>query len=174
MNINWIDLIISVLFIYGSIVGYRRGLIREIASLFGLISSIVFVYHFSTKLSVLVELFLGIGETVSYIISSLIIFFTSIYFISYLAKLLTKALNISILGIINSLSGLIFGLLKWIIIVSSFILLINKLFFLREMNDQFKSDEIKSSIFYNPLSNFGEFIFKTFNYQDKKEDWKYL
>ena len=52
MNINWIDLIISVLFIYGSIVGYRRGLIREIASLFGLISSIVFVYHFSTKMEV--------------------------------------------------------------------------------------------------------------------------
>ena len=91
-----------------------------------------------------------------------------------MAKLLTKALNISILGILNSLSGLIFGLLKWIIIVSSFILLINKLFFLREMNTQFKSDEIKSSIFYNPLSNFGEFIFKSFNYQDKKEDWKYL
>ena len=47
MNINWVDLTISGLFIYGSILGFKRGLIKEVASFLGLFISLTSVYYFS-------------------------------------------------------------------------------------------------------------------------------
>ena len=59
MNVNWIDLILSGIFIYGAIVGFKRGLVREVASLFGLFISIISVFYFSDQLSNLIEIFLN-------------------------------------------------------------------------------------------------------------------
>ena len=110
MNVNWIDLIISCLLIYGSIVGFRKGLIGEIASLFGFFISIVSVYYFSNHLSKVIEVFLDLSSIIAYVLSCLIIFITVIYLISFIAKLITKSLKIVALGLLNQLTGLVFGL----------------------------------------------------------------
>jgi len=174
MNLNWIDLVLSALFIYGSIIGFRKGLVREIASLLGLFISLISVYSFSDYLSNLIEEFLNLSTTIAYIISCLILFLTTIYLVSYIAKLITKALNIIALGFLNRIAGFIFGLLKWVIISSSLILIINKIFFFNEISEQLKSDQMKSSIIYESLSKIGEFIFEVIEKKNGKEEWKYL
>ncbi len=174
MIINWIDIILSCIFIYGSIVGFKKGLIREISSLFGLFISIISVYYFSDQLSNLIEVFLDLSSTVAYIISCLVIFLTIIYLISYIAKQITKALKIIALGFLNRLSGLVFGLLKWIIILSSIIFFINKIFFFGDIGEQFKSDQMETSIMYNPLSEIGSFIFNKTNSSMSEKELKYL
>ena len=174
MNINWIDLIISCLLVYGSIVGFKRGLIGEIASLFGLFTSIISVYYFSNQFSKLIEVFLNLSTTISYVLSCLIIFLTVIYLISFIAKLITKALKIVALGFLNRLTGLIFGLFKWIIISSSIIYIINQTMFFGGIEEQFKSTQIESSIIYNPLSEIGTFIIRIINSSESEKEWGYL
>ena len=174
MNINWVDLIISGLFIYGSILGFKRGLIRELASFLGLFISLTSVYYFSENLSNLINLLLGLSNTVSYIISCLLIFFTSIYLISRIAIIITKTLNITILGYLNRVFGLTFGFLKWVIIVSSIILILNKIFFLDEISNQLRPNQTETSFMYKPLTEVGELLFQMFNSSDVKEEWKIL
>lgn len=174
MNINWIDLIISCFLIYGSIVGFRKGLIGEIASLFGFFISIISVYYFSNQLSKLIEVFLGLSSIIAYVLSCLIIFITVIYLISFIAKLITKALKIVALGLLNRLTGLVFGLFKWVIILSSIIYLIKQTLFFGGIEEQFKSDQIENSIIYNPLSEIGTFIFRIINSRESEKGWKYL
>ncbi len=174
MNINWIDLIISGCFIYGSIIGFKRGLIRELGSLLGLFISLIRVYNFSDYLSNLIEVFLNLSPTFSYIISCIVIFLTAISLVSYIAKLITKTLNIVALGFLNRIAGLIFGLLKWVVLSSSLIFIINKKNFFNEISEQLKSDSMESSFIYDPLSKIGEFIFEKVNTKTKKEEWKYL
>ncbi|MFQ3352003.1 MAG: membrane protein required for colicin V production [Candidatus Marivariicella framensis] len=174
MNVNWIDLILSGIFIYGAIVGFKRGLVREVASLFGLFISIISVFYFSDQLSNLIEIFLNLTSTVAYIISCLVIFLTVIYLVSYLAKIITKALSIVALGFLNRVTGLIFGLFKWIIISSSIIFIINKILFFNEFSEQLKGDQMKTSIMYSPLSEVGAFIFEKINTNTNEEEWEYL
>lgn len=174
MNVNWIDLILSGIFIYGSIVGFKKGLVREVASLFGLFISIISVFYFSDKLSNLIEMFLNLNSTVAYIISCLLIFLTVISLVSYLAKIITKALSIIALGFLNRMTGLIFGLFKWIIISSSIIFIINKILFLNEFTEQLKGNQMETSIMYSPLSEVGDFIFEKINTNTNEEEWKYL
>tara|TARA_B110000914_G_scaffold346_1_gene326 strand:+ start:481 stop:1005 length:525 start_codon:yes stop_codon:yes gene_type:complete len=174
MNVNWIDLILSGIFIYGAIVGFKRGLVREVASLFGLFISIISVFYFSDQLSNLIEIFLNLTSTVAYIISCLVIFLTVIYLVSYLAKIITKALSIVALGFLNRVTGLIFGLFKWIIISSSIIFIINKILFFNEFSEQLKGDQMKTSIMYSPLSEVGTFIFEKINTNTNEEEWEYL
>lgn len=173
MNVNWIDLLLSSLFVYGSVIGFKRGLIREIGSLLGIIISILSVYHFSKQLSNLIQSFLNLTPTISYVASGMIIFLTSIYLVSYISKLITKALNIVALGFLNRISGLIFGLLKWIVVMSSLVFLINKILFFSGVSEQFKSDEMESSIIYDPLSEIGQFIFESIEYESLGE-WRDL
>ena len=124
-------------FIININLGFKRGLVREVASLFGLFISIISVFYFSDQLSNLIEIFLNLTSTVAYIISCLVIFLTVIYLVSYLAKIITKALSIVALGFLNRVTGLIFGLFKWIIISSSIIFIINKILFFKP-KDSFK------------------------------------
>jgi len=174
MNVNWIDLIISGFFIYGSIIGFKRGLVREVASLLGLFISLISVYNFSDHLSNLIEVFLNLSPTFAYIISCIVIFLTAISLVSYIAKLITKAINIAALGFLNRIAGLIFGLLKWVVISSSLIFIINKIFLFNEISEQLKSDEIESSFIYDPLSKIGNFFFEAIKNKNRKEEWKYL
>lgn len=174
MNANWIDLSISGFFIYGSIIGFKRGLIKEIASLFGLIVGLTSVYSFSDQLSSLIQVFLNISSAFAYIASCFIIFLIATYVVSYLAHLITKALKIVALGFINRITGLIFGLLKWVVIISGLIFFLNKIFFFNEISEQFKSADMKSSVLYEPLSEIGKLLVKVIKNKQEKDEWKYL
>ena len=67
-----------------------------------------------------------------------------------------------------------FGLLKWVIIVSCIILILNKVFFLDEISNQLRSGQTETSFMYKPLSEIGELLFQMFNSSDVKEEWKIL
>ena len=174
MNVNWIDLVFLCLFIYGSFSGFKKGLIREVASLASLFISIISVYYFSNQLSILIENILNISTGVAYVISCLIIFLTTIYLVSYFAKLITKAVNVAPIGIINRIAGFIFGLSKWVVISSCLIFITIKIFFSNEISKQLKIDLMENSLILEPLSGIGSFIFSKINRTSIEEEWKYL
>ena len=57
----------------------------------------------------------------------LILFIGIVYGISLLAKMITKTLQIIALGLLNRVMGGLFGLIKWLVIISSLILVINQI-----------------------------------------------
>ena len=113
-----IDFIIAIPLIWGLIIGFKKGLVLELASFAALILGVLGALSFSDF----------VGEKLSAIISispeyfGLASFFTTFVLIVVgvflLARIIDKSLKLIALGMVNRILGALFGLLKYALITS--------------------------------------------------------
>ena len=172
MNVSWFDLVVLCLLTYGSIIGFKRGLIVELGSLISLFVGLIGVIRYSSNLSELINSIFNWPSFINYTISFIVIFFSISYIISMFARLITKAIKISVLSLFNRISGLIFGILKYILILSFIIFFINEVFFIEFYNND---NQIQSSTTYNPLLRVAEFIIEIIELEElNSNNWEKL
>ena len=172
MNVSWFDLVVLCLLTYGSIIGFKRGLIVELGSLISLFVGLIGVIRYSSNLSELINSIFNWPSFINYTISFIVIFFSISYIISMFARLITKAIKISVLSLFNRISGLIFGILKYILILSFIIFFINEVFFIEFYNND---NQIQSSTTYNPLLRVAEFIIELIELEElNSNNWEKL
>lgn len=148
LMLEYLDIILLIPLIWGAFIGFKKGLVLELASLVGLILGIYGALKFSSytaeEISNHVDLdpeWLGMA---SFIVTFLIIVFA----VFMLAKIIDKALKIVALGLINRILGLLFGLAKYTLILSCLLFLfenINSKFHL--VDESIKED----SYLYEPI-----------------------
>ncbi|MCF6358676.1 MAG: CvpA family protein [Draconibacterium sp.] len=171
---NYIDIVLGILLILAAISGFRKGLIVELASLAALILGIWGAIEFSYITSeFLVEHFDWKWDhlnTVSFIITFIVI----VILVNIVAKTVTKLVETIMLGFVNKLAGLVFGLLKGAIILSIVLVVFDKI----NEDIEIMSDDTKAeSRIYEPLKNFAPSIFpfidfwKDKNKSEKDEPW---
>ena len=114
---NLIDLIIIALLGYGLIKGYKKGLIIELSSFFGVFIAFFISINLDDIISKqLVEL-TNINFDILNIIFFILIFLLSYSAIIFIAKGFTKLMKFVYLGLLNSLLGSLFGGLKLLLIL---------------------------------------------------------
>ena len=153
---NWLDLIIVVILIISFVMGFINGFIKEVASLAALIIGIWGAIRFSAfTAGKLYDYFDMTGQYVG-IIAFLITFgliVVLIHFVGIVAEKLVKAVA---LGFVNRLLGIVFGLLKSVMIMSVFFVILNAI----DARKPFLPKEtIENSMFYNRISDFAPAIF---------------
>ncbi len=145
---NYIDIIIAIPLVWGFIRGLSKGFIIEIASLIALIVGIWAGIHFSDFVCSLLGSNFGWDSSYVPLVAFIIIFIIIIIAVFVIAKLLEKVINIIALGFINRLAGAVFGALKYAVILSILILIINKY----DSKGNFLKQEVKDgSILYHPV-----------------------
>jgi len=153
---NWIDLIIVIILIISFVMGFIHGFIKEVASLAALILGIWGAIRFSAfTAGKLYDYFDMNGQYVG-IIAFLISFgliVVIIHFVGIVAEKLVKAVA---LGFVNRLLGIVFGVLKSMLIMSVFFVILNALDARRPF---LPKETIENSIFYNRISDFAPAIF---------------
>jgi len=153
---NWIDLIIVIILIISFVMGFIHGFIKEVASLAALILGIWGAIRFSAfTAGKLYDYFDMNGQYVG-IIAFLITFgliVVIIHFVGIVAEKLVKAVA---LGFVNRLLGIVFGVLKSMLIMSVFFVILNAL---DERRPFLPKETIENSIFYNRISDFAPAIF---------------
>jgi membrane protein required for colicin V production len=122
---NFLDYLILGLLLWGFIAGYRKGLIMILCTLAGVILGGVFALKYmgqaGEKLSGYIHFGLKFSEFLSFII-----IFTGVYIaFFFLGKSMSKAISLVMLGFVNRFSGGIFGMLKYFVLISIFMGLIN-------------------------------------------------
>ena len=165
---NFIDIIIVILFLLASFKGFRRGLIKELVSLLSLIAGVYIASNFSVYFEKhLIKNFPKTEEfttIISFVLVFLIVFF-SLKLAGILINKLAKSFQ---LGLINKILGLLFGSLKAILIIA-FIL-----FELHYLEQSFGINILKNqkeeSKFYYPLVE--EIIPKIIPTAKEKLNWK--
>lgn len=120
---NIIDIILLIPIVWFGYKGFVNGLAIEIASLLALILGIYLSYHFS----VYVGKQMGIEGKYASILSFVITFIIVVLMVHLLGKIIDKAFNLVSLGFINTFAGVIFGILKVVLILSVIIYFIDKL-----------------------------------------------
>lgn len=151
-----LDIILSVLLLFGLVRGFMKGLFVEVASLVALIAGIYGAIHFSYYAANILENKVNWDEKYINIAAFAITFVLIILIISLAGKALTKLADFAALGIINKLLGGVFGALKIGIILSIVLMIFSRM---NKSIPFFSEDELKNSILYEPVKTIAPLIF---------------
>ncbi len=153
---QYVDIILAIFLIFGTVKGFKNGFFVEIASLLALVlgvyGAIKFSYFINNYLSGRVDL----EERYIGIISFALTFIIIVIGISWLGKVLTKVADITMLGFVNKVLGAVFGGLKTALILSVVLLIFSNL------NSSFSlldKESLEKSILYKPVKSIVPLLF---------------
>lgn len=146
---NYFDLIIIIPLLWGAYKGYRKGFIIEIASLIALFLGVWGGVKFSNVTAQKLSSVFDISEKLMPLISFAVTFILIVVVIFFLAKMLQKVIKMVALGTINRIAGGLFGILKFSLIISVILTIVNGV----NQKVKFIEDDAKeTSILYEPIS----------------------
>lgn len=153
---NYIDIILGVLLIIAAIMGFRKGLVIEVASLAALVLGIWGAIHFSNITSDLLVKYFDLKTEYLNIISFIVTFIVIVILVYIVGNVVSKMVDSVGLGIINKMGGMVFGLLRAILVLSILLIVIDKI----DNDVQFIPEKTKeSSTMYEPIKNVAPSIF---------------
>ncbi|NOY95631.1 MAG: CvpA family protein [Chlorobi bacterium] len=158
---NYIDIILGILLLLSAISGFRKGFIVELASLAALVLGIWGAFEFSDiTTEFLIENFNFHSKHLN-VISFIITFIVIVILVHIVASVVNKLVETVMLGFINRLAGLVFGLLKSALILSVILIIFDTI-----DNDVSILPEAKKaeSRLYEPIRNFAPGIFPFINF----------
>ena len=150
----FIDVFLGVFLVYGVYKGFKNGLIIELASLISLFVGL----YIAVKFSGVVGSALGSGISESKtgkVIAFVVTFFLIVVGIHFLAKLLSKIVSIVFLGWLNTLGGIVFSVLKTVLILGVVLSLFQKVNY---ENALLSKETQEASVFFNPVLKTSEFL----------------
>lgn len=160
---NYIDIVLVLLLIFSAISGFRKGLIVELASLAALILGIWGAIEFSDITSeFLVENFNWEPDYLN-IISFVITFVVIVILVHIVGNVVNKLVETVMLGFINKLAGLAFGILRAALVLSIILVVFDKI---DEDVEILSSKAKKESRLYEPIRNFAPSIFPFIDFWD--------
>ena len=162
---NYIDIILSLILFYGLFKGFTRGLIIEAASLLSIVIGILGALTFTPIMESLLSYFLSEEK----LPSSIILFTASLILIilgiNFFAKNLTKFIKLVSLGGINKVLGGIFGVSKYVLLISILFVFVDQFSF---MFEYFESNLLEESVMFESLKNVGYYIIQLLESNDVK------
>lgn len=121
-----IDIIIAVIFAGGLIIGYRKGALRQIGSIGGVVAGLVACRMAGERATAFVSSLLGgdmpggasMTETTAHVLGYGALFLAVWFGVWAIARMLRKATHAMFLGPVDGVAGALFLAAKWMIVVS--------------------------------------------------------
>jgi len=155
MKLNYIDIALCVPLLWGLYKGFTKGLIIEAASILALGLAIWGGIKFSDFLTDYMRSHFHWQTKYLPVISFAVIFLGILILVYAIAKLIERLVKAVSLGFLNKLAGGIFGILKFGLILSVFIFVLNAI----EKNVQIIPRGIKQeSVLYEPVGKLAPLI----------------
>ena len=151
-----IDIIILIALGAGVIVGFMKGFIRQLASILGLIVGLLVAKALYTSLAVKLCPTVTDSMTVAQILAFVIIWIAVPLIFTLVASVLTKALEAVSLGWLNRMLGAGLGALKYLLLVSLVICVIQFIDSDSQLISQTKKEQ---SLLYYPMEKFAGIFF---------------
>ena len=151
-----IDIIILIALGAGVIIGFMKGSIRQLASILGLIVGLLAAKALYTSLAVKLCPTVTDSMTVAQILAFVIIWIAVPLIFTLVASVLTKAMEAVSLGWLNRLLGAGLGALKYLLLVSLVVCVIQFIDTDSQLISQTKKEE---SLLYYPMERFAGMFF---------------
>ncbi|WP_100613866.1 CvpA family protein [Confluentibacter citreus] len=151
-----LDLILLALLILGLVRGFVNGFFVELASVVALIAGIYGAFHFSSYLASFLKDRVEWEENTVNMVALVGTFVIIVLIIALAGKALTKIADFAMLGLFNKILGAAFGGLKTVLILSVFLIVVDKM----NANILFVTDkDTEESVLYNPVKSIVPSIF---------------
>ena len=151
-----LDLILLICFVPGIIRGLSKGFLEQALSLAGIVLSVWAAFKFSTVVCSWLKPYLSLSETTLSVVAFALILVAGSLVVLLVAKLLTKVLEMSMLGWLDKILGLAFALVVNALLLGVFIILFDTL------NLKFgfvKPEVLDASIVYTTLRDLSYLVF---------------
>ena len=162
---NYLDIFIVCVLVFGFFRGFIKGLIMELSSLFAIVLGAYGSLKFSDLTLNWVSLNFSsqienIDDNYLKIASFAFTFLIIIVFVSIIGKGLTRVVKMVSLGLINKTLGGLFGAIKYVLVLSFFFV-----FFENLNSTLFLIDEsfFESTLLYEPIMEIGNLLLNFFN-----------
>ena len=153
---NWIDAIIVIILILSLVTGFTNGFVKEVASLAALILGIWGAIKFSAFTAEKLYDYFDMTRRYVGVIAFIVTFGVIVVIIHFIGILVDKIINAASLGFVNRLLGIVFGLIKSVLIMSVFFSVLNAI---DARNPFLPKTTIEQSKFYSPISDIAPAIF---------------
>ena len=156
---NYLDIIIAIiLFVFG-FKGLRKGLIIEVVTLLAFGVGIYGAMHFSdftaARLQDVMEINPNYLNTIAFVLTFIIL----VVLVNIIGRLVSKAIKSLNLGFFDKLGGFLFGVLKGVLLCSTFVLVFNNL----QWTGIIKEEVRQKSYLYPYLEKTVPYIYKGFD-----------
>ena len=160
-----IDWIIIAVVAVGTVLGFAKGALRQVATLVGLVAGLLLARALYITVGERMAVELGTSATMAQIIAFFLIWILVPIGLLWVASLLTRVLEIVHLGILNRLAGAVLGGIKYVLLASLAIQLVEFV----DPKDQLVSQELKkTSLLYYQMEEVGDTYIPTIKNMTKE------
>ena len=153
---TFFDLLIGGLSAYALFKGIQNGLFAELASLVSLLIGIYVAVKFSALMASIISSIVKWNPYTIQIVAFILTFIVVVVGIYMLSKFFTGLADFAYLGWINKVGGGVFRVLKFVLIISVFLTIFEKINY---HNFLAKKETLDKSLFFNPIQKTSAFIF---------------
>ncbi|MCQ2176400.1 MAG: CvpA family protein [Bacteroidales bacterium] len=153
---NTLDIIILVCLIPAFILGISKGLVKQLASLAALIIGAVLSCRYAPVLGGWLNCYLNINPGLVNVICFTLIAVLAVILLNLLGNLIAKVIKIATLSWLDKLLGIVFALLKAVIVIGLFITVFDGL------NSSFgfvQQEKLDASVMYGAVKDVCNLIF---------------
>ncbi|NEN24778.1 CvpA family protein [Cryomorpha ignava] len=152
----YLDLIIAIPILWGMYRGFKRGLIIELCTLMALVLGIYGAAAFGDMAGEYLQAEFNTDPRMSLVLAFSIVFILIVIVVFIFGKVLEGVIKMVALGLVNKLFGLLFGALKFALIVSGLFFILNGF----PLTDKLISPKWKQeSLLYKPISSIAPKLF---------------
>ena len=161
MPLNYIDLAVVCLVVYGLVRGACMGFFVEVSSLLALVLGVFGALHFSNFTASLLANYIEWDYLP--LLAFALTFIGIIIGVVWIGKLLTKLAKAVLLGFLNRLLGALFGACKWLVICGVLVWILGQI----DVFFSFLPETLKdNSLVFQPLEELGAYLFKKINTEE--------
>lgn len=159
---SYVDLFFGLVLAWGAYSGFSKGLIKELASILGVIIGVFLAKNYYPYLDIkLKPIFESEAGFIS-ILSAILIFLLTIMVFKIIAKFLTKFLKIIALGLLNRIIGSVFGIFKTVLLLCVLVFIFSNI---NNVTGIIKAEKLSQSFFYSKIEKINSFIIES-NYNE--------
>ena len=153
---NVIDIIILVCCIPALFHGFSKGFVSQTISLIALVLGVWLSFKFSVPFGDWLKSFADLPGTVLHIIAFALILTIVMLVLTLIGKAIEKVVKLAMLGWLNKLLGIVFALLKAVLIIGLVIIIFDAIYNLIPF---VSSDTLNESVLYNPIKSIANTVF---------------
>jgi len=153
---NYIDIILGLILFFAAIGGFRKGFISELASLAALILGIWGAIEFSYITTDFIQEHFNVDTDYLNIISFVVTFIVIVILVHIIGSSVNKLIEVAMLGFLNKIAGLVFGVIRSALILSIILVVFDKI----DNDVEILSPQAKTeSRLYEPVRNLAPSVF---------------
>lgn len=115
---NWLDITIGIIVIFGAIGGYREGFLMEVISLLAILLGILAGFKFMGMAMIFLDSRFDINQSILPFIAFAAVFIIIVILVSLLGRLIKASISRSLLGQMDQAMGALVGIVKVLFMIS--------------------------------------------------------